>query len=231
VRRLTAEGHDVVGIVAERTDSVASIREWLWKLGPRVFVGKAIKKGLRRFGVKSGPVSSKRSSDNQNSIVVNPKMYRVASHNSPETVEIVRSLRPDVIILRGCGIIRKPILDIPKVGTINPHYALLPAYRGMDVTEWSALHGDPVSVSVHIVNEGVDTGSVLVSRSVDVEPGDTLGELRDKSAALAVDLIADALNLVVDGVAFAKDADEGRQYYVMHPRLRNLANARLKRLS
>lgn len=231
VKRLAAEGHDVVGIVVEQTNSLASIREWLWKLGPRLFLEKAMKKSLRRIGVKSGTMSGKSSSDARHSEVVNPEMYRVASHNSPDTVEIVRALRPDVIILRGCGIVRKPILDIPKSGTINPHYALLPAYRGMDVTEWSALHGDPVSVSVHTVNEGVDTGSVLVSRPVDVEPGDTVGALRDKSAALAVELIAEALKVVGDSVHLSKEADAGRQYFVMHPRLRQLANARLKRVS
>ena len=231
IRRLTVDGHDVVGIVAEQTSSLASIREWIWKLGPHLFLKKAMTKSLRRIGVNGGTGNGKSSSAMTHSEMVNPKVYRVVSHNSPETVEIVRSLRPDVVILRGCGIIRKPILDIPKLGTINPHYALLPAYRGMDVTEWSALHGDPVSVSVHMVNEGVDTGSVLVSRPVDVELGDTVGKLRDKSAALAVELIAEALNVVGDAVHSSKEAGEGRQYYVMHPRLRLLANARLKRFS
>lgn len=231
IKRLAAEGHDVVGIVAEQTNSLTSIREWLWKLGPRLFLEKAVKKTLSRIGVKRGTASGKSGSDAWHSQVINPKVYRVASHNSPESVEIVRALRPDVIILRGCGIIRKPILDIPKSGTINPHYALLPAYRGMDVTEWSALHGDPVSVSVHTVNEGVDTGPVLVSRPVDVEPGDTVGVLRDKSAALAVELIAEALKLVGASVHLSKEGEAGRQYFVMHPRLRQLANLRLKRVS
>jgi methionyl-tRNA formyltransferase len=101
----------------------------------------------------------------------------------------------------------------------------------MDVTEWSALHGDPIAVSVHMVNEGVDTGAVLVSRLVEIESDDTVGGLRDKSAALAVDLIAEALNHVGQPVPLSPSGEVGRQYYVMHPRLRQLANQRLKHVS
>lgn len=228
IRRLTSEGHDVVGVVVEQTSSLTSTREWLWKLGPHVFFKKAMEKSLRRIKSPSATAIGNGDLDGSYSTDVNPSVYWVASHNSAEAVEIVRTLGPDVIILRGCGIIRKPILEIPTVGTINPHYALLPAYRGMDVTEWSALHGDPVSVSVHTVNEGVDTGVVLVTRPVDVKVGDTLGKLRDKSAALAVELITEALSVVRESAHLSTQVGAGRQYYAMHPRLRQLANIRLK---
>ena len=239
VRRLAADGHEVAAVVAERTKTLKSAREWLLKLGPRVFWAKAVSKGLRLAGLKRGPGANgggrgeaPEQSPAARAASADPPVYRVASHNSPECVGLVRSLDPDVIVLRGCGIIKKDVLEIPRLGVINPHYALLPAYRGMDVTEWSALHGDPVAVSVHTVNEGVDTGAVLVSRLVEVEPGDTVGALRDKSAALAVELLAEALRRVGGAGAATADApqmsDAGRQYFSMHPRLRELANERLR---
>jgi methionyl-tRNA formyltransferase len=99
----------------------------------------------------------------------------------------------------------------------------------MDVTEWSALHGDPIAVSVHTVAEGVDTGAVILSKLVEVRPGDTVGSLRDKSAALAVDLIAEALPRLKDFVPPPPlRTMPGHQYFTMHPRLRRLADARLQ---
>src|SRR5262249_26012621 len=154
----------------------------------------------------------------------------VDSHNSPECVELVRSLNPDVLVLRGCGILRRPILETARLGAINPHYAALPAYRGVDVTEWAALHGDPVVVSVHFVTEQVDTGAVIVSRQIPVEPGGTTGMLRDKSAAAAVELFSEALDKIEAGAAqpAASPDAAGRQYFAMHPRLRQLADLRLR---
>lgn len=232
VKRLAAEGHEVTAIVVEQTKTLHSMREWLWKLGPRVFWQKASGKALKRAGLGREVLDESEAVRASLSSSVTPPVHRVASHNSAECVKLVRSLEPDVIILRGCGIIRKPVLEIPKMGTINPHYALLPAYRGMDVTEWSALHGDPVAVSVHTVNEGVDTGAVITSRLVKAEAGDTVGGLRDKSAAIAVDLLAEAVKLLDDFVPAPaqEEANAGRQYFVMHTRLRELANERLQKV-
>jgi methionyl-tRNA formyltransferase len=158
------------------------------------------------------------------------RRYRVASHNSDECLHIVRKLQPEVLVLRGCLVIKNRILQVPKFGTINPHYALLPTYRGMEVTEWSVLHGDPCAVSVHWASDGVDTGAVITSRLIDVKRGDSLGILREKCAALAVDLLVEALRKIeADKIRPAAACSSGgRQYFVMHPRLYQLAKKRLR---
>jgi methionyl-tRNA formyltransferase len=232
VTRLTQAGHEVVGVVVERTSTVASLREWIWKLGPGVVLTKAVKKGLKLI-LGHGHSNGHAGGNAPPQGTVNPPVYVVASHNSGACIELVRSLQPDVLILRGCGIIKWPILEIPKLGTLNPHYAVLPAYRGVDVTEWAALHGDPVAVSVHFVAEGVDTGAVLASRRITIEPGDTLGRLREKSAALAVDLFLEVLDRLAAGTSVPRTqpVTEGKQYFSMHPRLRHLANERLRSAS
>lgn len=231
VTRLAREGHDIAGVVVERTPTLTMLREWMWKLGPGIVVEKGLRKGARLLGWRQGALDPAAVPSRQ--APVNPPVFVVQSHNSSACVETVRRLQPDVIILRGCGIIKWPILEIPKLGTINPHYAVLPNYRGVDVTEWAALHGDPVAVSVHFVAEGVDTGAVLASRRVAVEPGDTLGRLREKSAALAVELFVDVLEKLASGTAVPRTqhVTEGRQYFSMHPRLKWLANERLRRAS
>ncbi len=150
-RRLQAEGHEVVGIVVEKTRTLASLREWLHKLGPRVMIQKIFKRLVH------GGSSGQTCANGVHRIVNYPhctaQVYRIASHNSDECLKIVDKLQPEVLFLRGCLIINKAVLQVPKFGTINPHYAFLPAYRGMEVTEWSVLHGDPCAVSVHWVTE------------------------------------------------------------------------------
>lgn len=220
-------------MVAERASTSASLREWLWKFGPRLFVEKSAQKLLRLAGLKRAPQGGAgKRPESLTRQIATPPVYFVDSHNSEKCVELVYSLRPDALVLRGCGILKRPILATAWLGAINPHYATLPTYRGVDVTEWAALHGDPVAVSVHFVTEHVDTGAVIVSREILVEPGDTTGRLRDKSAAVAVDLLAEALNKLEAGVAehTAPPDSAGRQYFAMHPRLRQLADLRLKGL-
>ena len=73
----------------------------------------------------------------------------------------LREIAPDAILLAGADIVPPAVLEIPKLGTINGHYGLLPRYRGMNVTEWSIYHDDPVGVSVHLVDSGIDTGPIV----------------------------------------------------------------------
>lgn len=231
VNRLSAEGYEIVGVVIQRVPTRTALKEWLFKLGPQVFFRKVVKKALRAVGFLPKSSESKLHNELQRTAVA-PTVHVVDSHNSPACIDIVRSLQPDVIVLRGRGIIKKPILDIPRLGVLNPHYAILPTYRGMDVTEWAALHGDTVAVSVHFVAEGVDTGAVLASRPVPLQRGDTLGHLRDKSAVIAVDLFVEVLAKLKAGTLLPRHQSmmDGRQYFVMHSRLRQLANERLKRI-
>jgi methionyl-tRNA formyltransferase len=224
-RRLAADGHEVCGVIVEQTATLDSLREWKQKLGADVFLKKAAKKV---FGEGAPQNNGHRSAMPE----VSPEVYFVESHNSPECADILRRLAPDMVVLRGCGIIKKHILDIPRIGVINPHYAKLPDFRGMDVTEWSVLCGAEVAVSVHTVNEGVDTGVVLKSETIRPTSEDTVGSLRDKSAALVIDLLAQAVNDFANGMPFPQSTSDevaGKQYFKMHDRLKELANARLRR--
>jgi methionyl-tRNA formyltransferase len=121
------------------------------------------------------------------------------------------------------------MLMVPRLGTINAHYGLLPAYRGMNVTEWSVSRGDPVGVTVHFVDEGVDTGPILAREEIAIDPGDTLATLRRKHQDIAARLLVRTTLELRDGTAraAAQELDQGRQYYRMHPALRRAAEARL----
>jgi methionyl-tRNA formyltransferase len=155
----------------------------------------------------------------------------VENHNTPECIELVRSLRPDLVILRGSGIVKDAILGTPKIGTLNAHWGLLPEYRGVDVTEWAALSGHTIGVSVHFVDAGIDTGPMLISQQVVAQPGDDTGTLREKSSTIGIELISAAIRELERGslVPVPQDLNAGKQYFSMHRRLRELANRRLQK--
>lgn len=141
----------------------------------------------------------------------------------------VRALKPDLLVLTGADIVPASLLEIPTRGAINPHYGLLPRYRGMNVTEWSIWHDDPVGVTVHMVSAGIDTGATLLRECVSVERGDDLADLRAKQQELSARLLHDAVVELRDGSAspVPQRAADGRQYYRMHPALLRSVERRL----
>ena len=222
VRGLQEDGHDVVAVVAHQLPLKVAVREWIQKLGWKIVVKKAIAKftDRRTRGAAAAGAGASRPS---------PPVAWVPSHRSPETTALVRSMAPDLLVLRGCGIIDGDLISVAKRGTINPHYAELPEYRGMDVTEWSALHGHPCAVTVHWVVPAVDAGAPLISERIVVDATDRLGDLREKCASLAHLLIRRAVAMIDADAALASPGPVhgGKQYFTMHPELRKLAERRL----
>lgn len=88
---------------------------------------------------------------------------RTANVNDPATVERVRGLQPDLLVVYGTGLLRSPLLEIPARGTLNCHSSLLPHYRGARSEFWQCFNDDPryVGITVHIVDTKVDTGDIL----------------------------------------------------------------------
>lgn len=88
---------------------------------------------------------------------------RAQSVNDPEIVDHLRSLKPDLFVVYGTGLLRAPLLQIPRSGTLNAHSSLLPHYRGVRSEFWQCANDDPryVGITVHLVDAHVDTGGIL----------------------------------------------------------------------
>lgn len=134
----------------------------------------------------------------------------------------LREINPDLLVLLGADLVPRSVLEIPTIGTLNPHYGLLPQYRGMNTTEWSLFLGDEPGVTVHMVDPGIDTGDIVLQRPLEVVPGDTLASLRTKHQAAAADLLPEAALALMNGTAerTAQPIEAGRQFYRMHPLLK-----------
>ncbi len=113
----------------------------------------------------------------------------------PEVVEQIRALAPDVIVVVGYGqIIPKAILDIPPRGIINVHASLLPKYRGAAPIQWAIANGETrTGVTTMKINEGLDTGDVLLQWETEIAPEETAPQLSGRLAAAGADLLVKTL--------------------------------------
>lgn len=200
-----------------------------------------VQAGLREFGpgalaryreARSRPAAEAEASSPTLADWAATRGVAVHRHRSIHDEDLRRSLAataPDVLVLAGADIVPPEVLAIPEVATINPHYGLLPRYRGMNVAEWSVFHDDPVGVTVHAVDAGIDTGDIIGRETVDVVPGDTLASIRSKQQALSAELLVRVVRQLGDGTAERTPQlpEEGRQFYRMHPELRAAVERKL----
>jgi len=101
---------------------------------------------------------------------------------------------------------------------------ILPSARGMNVAEWSRLLGLPMGCTVHVVDEGVDTGPILATVGVDVRSARDIASLRHLLDEAQVKLLADVLDQVrvMGGLPVLERQGEGRQFFTMHPAVRSV---------
>jgi methionyl-tRNA formyltransferase len=109
--------------------------------------------------------------------------------------------RPDVLVVVAYGLLLpKTVLEIPRLGCVNLHGSLLPRWRGAAPVERALLAGDETTgVTIMLMDEGLDTGPMLLQRSTAIEASDTGGSLREKLAALGAPLVLEALEGLATG--------------------------------
>jgi hypothetical protein len=141
----------------------------------------------------------------------------------PDALAAVAALAPDLLVHAGAGILRAPLLALPRLGTLNAHMGLLPGYRGVHVAEWAAFHGDPVGCTVHLIDPGIDTGDILCTGPVDVAGARTIAALRARVDDAQIALLGAVVRHVWRTGALPprhpQRAAAGRQYFAMHPEL------------
>jgi len=113
------------------------------------------------------------------------KVHIVENFNGKECEQFLKEIKPDLIVLGGSRILRKNIISIPEIGILNSHPGLLPKYRGIDVLQWAIYNGDDIGISVHFVDEGVDTGKIVMRKVINLEENDTLDSLSKKAEIAA----------------------------------------------
>ena len=129
-------------------------------------------------------------------LVLQPKRAR-----DEEFVNELRKINPDVIVVVAFGqILSKEILDMPKYGCVNVHASLLPKYRGASPIQWAVIDGCEYSgVTTMMMNEGIDTGDILLVEKVKLDSKETGGSLFDKLSGVGAALLVKTLDELEKG--------------------------------
>jgi methionyl-tRNA formyltransferase len=126
-----------------------------------------------------------------------------AKIKDPRAIDQVRQLEPDVIVVVAYGqILPLAVLEIPKLACLNLHASLLPRWRGAAPIQAAIAAGDrETGITVIYMDEGLDTGDILLQRKVDILPTDTGASLHDRLAEITPGALLESLQLLVDGKA------------------------------
>ena len=143
--------------------------------------------------------------------VIQPKRMK-----DKEVIDKIKEVNPDLIVVVAYGkILPKEIIDIPKYGIINVHSSLLPKYRGASPIHSAILNGDKESgVSIMYIEEGLDSGDVILKETCEITEDDTLGTLHDRLKELGAIGLEKALKLIEAEEVKAEKQDDSKATFV-----------------
>ena len=139
-------------------------------------------------------------------------VYQPTKLRDGTALELVRSLAPELIVVVAYGrILPKDILNVPPLGCVNVHASLLPKYRGSAPINWAMLNGDTeTGVSIMQLDEGCDTGDILMVEKVPIGPEETSGEVFDKVSSIGARTLVRAVDLLQEGKLTPKKQDDSQ---------------------
>ena len=166
LKALLDAGHTICGVFTRRDKPVGR---------KQVLTAPPVKQLARQYGLP----------------VWQPRTLRDGSSD-----DIIRELDPELVVVVAYGCIIPPqLLHVAKYGCINLHVSQLPKYRGSAPIQWAVLNGDAeTGVTIMQLDEGLDTGDILMTRPVAIDPEETSGELFDKVSAIGAATLVEAVD-------------------------------------
>jgi methionyl-tRNA formyltransferase len=150
----------------------------------------------REQRIEAPPIKAELAGSNV--LVLQPKRIKFE-----DAVGEIRALAPDVIVVMAYGQILPPaVLKIPRIACLNLHASLLPKYRGAAPIQAAIVAGDgETGITVMYMDEGLDTGDVMLQKRIEIAPDETGGSLHDRLAEIAPAVLEEALSLLAAGTA------------------------------
>ena len=146
------------------------------------------------------------------------EVYQPAKVKEPEVIRQLKEINPDVIVVVAFGqILTAEILNLPKYGCINVHASLLPKLRGAAPIQWAVINGDKESgVTIQQMDEGIDTGDILLVKKCPLDKKETGGSLFEKLALLGGPMVLEVLDMAEEGrLSPVKQDNEAHTYAKM----------------
>lgn len=142
-------------------------------------------------------------------------VHQPVSIKESTVVKEIKQMAPDAVVVVAYGqILPKTILELPEYGCINVHASLLPKYRGAAPIHWAVMNGEQeTGVTTMFMNEGLDTGDIILQSRLAIGPTDTAGIVHDRLASLGADLLLETLDQLERGKAPRVPQDEAMASY------------------
>lgn len=130
----------------------------------------------------------------------------------PEIQAQLRELAPDLQVVVAYGqILPRPVIEVAPLGTVNVHASLLPRYRGAAPIQWALVNGETeTGVTTMLIDEGLDTGPVLLSRTTPIGDGETAPELETRLAQMGAAILLETITGLANGSVRPTSQDHSR---------------------
>ncbi len=149
----------------------------------------------------------------------NIPLWEVSRLSDPTVLDLVREYQPDLVCVSCFSLyIPRAILDVPRSGVLNVHPSLLPDNRGPDPLFWTFRLGhEQTGVTIHLMNEQMDAGAIVMQEPLKVNEGESYAELEVRAAQLGGQLLVRAIEQMESGQAVLQEQDESQSHYYSFP--------------
>lgn len=139
-------------------------------------------------------------------------VFQPETLRSDKVMQEIQNLNPDIIVVVAYGkILPNEILSYPKYGCVNIHGSLLPKYRGAAPIQWSIINGEKLAgVTSMFMDEGLDTGAMLVRQATEIGENETAGELYDRLKHMGAQVLIKTLEGIENGSLTPERQDENK---------------------
>jgi len=139
--------------------------------------------------------------------------------NDQSCKDFITRLHPDIIAVCGTTVLKPGVFQLSSKGTINIHVGITPEYRSADPIFWALYHGEPdkVGVTIHFVDQGIDTGDIIYQETVEVTKEDDPATIYAKCIQRGAELMSQAIEDIAGGTVktYRKEGVEGRAHFHM----------------
>ena len=203
-----------------------------------------IRRLVRRFGIRSTARIVKNRLKTELTSSRSRSFYRQRAYqswacevipvpdlNSAGALAALKRLSPDIGVIACAGILKPEVLEGFRIGVLNIHPGITPAYRGLNPIEWAILEGTQPAVTLHLIDAGIDTGPVIEQQVVRLERGDDFDSLYRRTQDVGIGILARSLQRLQRGeslVVTQQDCRGTRARPSIPRSLRRVARQRLR---
>lgn len=129
---------------------------------------------------------------------------------SPEFIAELKEINADLFIVIAFRMLPKEVWQMPRLGTFNLHASLLPKYRGAAPINWAVINGDTeTGVTTFFLKHEIDTGDMIMQRSIPIKPEDNVGTIHDSLMHLGAEMVVETVNAIIEGSLTTTPQPEG----------------------